>query len=75
MRVALGGRAAMRQKTLRAAIFEQPGTTQVIPRGDRRSPRNYSDDPLLAAHHTGSAALGGGLVFGAADGGGGDGAG
>jgi hypothetical protein len=75
MRVALGGRAAMRDKMLRVAIFEPPDATPAIPRGRRRSPRNYSDDPLVAAYRTGSAGVGGGLVFGAADGGGFDGGG
>jgi hypothetical protein len=76
MRVALGGRAAMQDKMLRIAIFEPPDTTPAIPRGRRRSPRDYSDDPVVAAHRTGAAGFGGGLVFGAAnDGGGFDGGG
>jgi hypothetical protein len=75
MRVARGGRAAMRDKLLRAAIFEPPDTTQAIPRGRRRSPRDHSDDPQIAAYRAGAAGMGGGLIFGAADGGGFDGGG
>jgi hypothetical protein len=75
MRVARGGRAAMQDVELRAAIFEPPGTSQAIPRGRRRSPRDYSDDPQVAAYRAGAAGIGGGMLFGAADGGGFDGGG
>jgi hypothetical protein len=70
MRVARGGRAAMQDTTLRVAIFEPPDTTPFIPRERRRSPRDYSDDPQIAAYRAGSAGMGGGIAFGGGDGGG-----
>lgn len=79
MRVALGGRSAMLDVTLRTAVFEPPRTPPVVPPRRRRSPRDYSDDPQVAAYYAGAAGLGGGLVFGATGGfdggGGGDGGG
>jgi hypothetical protein len=73
MRVSLGGRAAMADAQLRTAIFEPPNTTQVIPPARRRTPRDYSDDPELAAYRASVAGLGGGFVIGLGglDGGGG----
>jgi hypothetical protein len=79
MRVARGGREAMSDTKLRAAIFEPPDTTQVIPRRRRPSGRDYLDNPELAAHWAGTAGLaGGGLIAGGFGGGagfGGDGGG
>jgi hypothetical protein len=71
MGVALGGRAAMADAKLRTAVFEPPDTTQVIPRGRRWAPRDYSDDPQVAAYRT-DAEIGRGFgIGGVIDGGGG----
>jgi hypothetical protein len=73
MRVARGGRAGMADTLLRAAVFEAPDTTSVIPRSRRRS---VWDSPEAAAHHAGThGAAGGGFVGGGFDGGGGGGGG
>jgi hypothetical protein len=61
-RVALGGRAAMTDTKLRAAIFEPPDTTPVIPPGRRPTHRAYSDDPELAAYRTGMAGAAGAFI-------------
>jgi hypothetical protein len=68
MRVALGGRAAMADAQLRTAIFEPPNTTQVIRRGRRWAPRDYSNDPQVADNRT-NAAIGMGFGIGGGIGG------
>ena len=80
-RVALGGRSAMGDAKLRAAIFEPPETTPaVIPRRRRPSRREILDNPELAAYWAGAHGAAGGIYLGGAldagggfDGGGGGG--
>lgn len=55
IRIALGGRAAMTDAKLRAAIFELPVTT-LGPPGQRHSHDIDHSDPHLAAYRTGGAA-------------------
>ncbi|HEX2075381.1 MAG TPA: TIGR04222 domain-containing membrane protein [Geodermatophilus sp.] len=86
-RVALGGRAAMQDERLRAAIFEPPRTEYDVSRRSIRAARRElaAQDPSLAARHTFGTAVGGATVIGLshggdgfsglADGGGGDGGG
>jgi hypothetical protein len=83
MRVAQGGRAGMTSKTLRADIFEPPGTTPVIPRSRRPFRRLTPEEAAYRAEYHGVAggiAMGGavdagGGGFDAGGGGGGDGGG
>jgi hypothetical protein len=71
-RVALGGRSAMGDAKLRAAIFEPPDTTPLIPRMRRPSRRDLRNDPELAAQWAGAHGVAGGIYLGGAfDGGGG----
>ena len=71
-RVALGGRSAMGDAKLRAAIFEPPDTTPLIPRTRRPSRREIRDNPELAAEWTGTYGVAGGVYIGGTiDGGGG----
>jgi hypothetical protein len=73
-RVALGGRSAMGDAKLRAAIFERPDTTPVIPRRRRPSRREVLENPELAAYWAGSHGVAGGIYLGGGfDGGGGGG--
>jgi hypothetical protein len=70
-RVALGGRSAMGDAKLRAAIFEPPDTTPVIPRTRRPSRRDLRNDPELAAQWAGAHGVAGGVYLGGGfDGGG-----
>ena len=75
VRVALGGRAAMSDADLRAAIFERPELPKATgPEVARRlrEVRRRSDDPAVAAHQT-RTALGGAAAIGFIEGGAGDG--
>jgi hypothetical protein len=72
-RVALGGRAAMLDERLRAAIFEPP-RVEHLSRAAMRAARKEraAEDPVLLARHTFGPAVGGAAVIGL-DGGGWDG--
>ena len=69
--MALGGRSAMGDAKLRAAIFEPPDSRPVIPRTRRPSRRELRDNPELAAQWAGAYGAGGLYIAGSIDGGGG----
>lgn len=74
-RVALGGRAAMLDGRLRAAIFELPRVEHDLSRRGIRAARRElaAEDPGLMARHTFGTAVGGAVVIDLDGGAGGDG--
>ncbi|MGY1680734.1 TIGR04222 domain-containing membrane protein [Geodermatophilus sp. SYSU D01176] len=76
-RVALGGRAAMQDHRLRAAVFEPPQAERDVGRRSIRAARRElaAQDPTLSARYTFGTAAGSAAVVGFGDGGFADGGG